>query len=267
MAHRWRIGAVPYLNALPLVVPLEREPPLPLEIRWGVPSELARWLETGEVDVAIVSSIAWLGHEGWGCVPNIAIACRGPVESVKVFSRVPPSEIDTLALDASSLTSAVLAQILLRERYGIAPQVKVCPPDLPAMLAQADAALLIGDPGLASNGLRTNGAIRWEMDLGEEWFRWTGLPFVFAVWAYRQDGFRSEWAAALQWAKERGLRTLPSWLPQEAQARHLPLGFCETYLLRALRYDLGEEEWEGLRLFRQLAQRHGFLPALEGREP
>ncbi len=114
-------------------------------------------------------------------MPDIAIASRGPVLSVTLFSREPWAEIRRVALDAGSRTSAALTQILLRKRYGVHPEVVPLPLDRGAEDVDADAVLLIGDramraclPGFAH-----------AFDLGQEWHDWTGLPFVYAVWAVR----------------------------------------------------------------------------------
>ena len=209
MTSPLRVGTVPYLNALPLVAALEEKPTQPVTLDRYVPSELLHYLLRGEVDVALLSSVACLSHQaGLDFVPGIAIACRGPVQSIKLVSRVPPEQIQTLALDRSSLTSVVLARILLRERYGVIPRTRVLPPDLSTMLAQADAAIIIGDPGLVTRTSDLAIEIVWEIDPGEEWVQWTGLPFVFAVWAYRRGHFRHEWADLLHWAKQEGLRHL-----------------------------------------------------------
>src|SRR5207237_1310154 len=136
----------------------------------------------------------------YSVLPNIAIASRGPVLSVTLFSRVPWQEIRTVALDEGSRTSAVLAQILLRKRYGIRPEIEALPMDQDADDVQADAVLLIGDramraclPGFAH-----------AHDLGQEWFDWTGLPFVYAVWAVRKGAELGAVAEALNEAKRRG---------------------------------------------------------------
>ena len=135
------------------------------------------------------------------CLPDISIASRGPVLSVTLFSRVPWSAIRTVALDEGSRTSAALAQVLLRKRHGVAPAVVPLPLDRTAEDVAADAVLLIGDramraclPGFAH-----------AYDLGQEWHDWTGLPFVYAVWAVREGVDLGPVEAALHEAKRRGL--------------------------------------------------------------
>lgn len=122
-------------------------------------------------------------------LPDIAVGCDGPVMSCVIVSQLPLEQLDgaRVALGSTSRTSVRLAQLLLAERYGVAPDYYTCPPDLGLMMQEADAAVLIGDAALRANlhdaprlGLQVH-------DLGQMWKEWTGLPFVFAVWAARKD--------------------------------------------------------------------------------
>src|SRR5438128_5181447 len=115
-----RIGAVTYLNTKPLIHDLEKLAPL-ADLVLEVPSRLADLLADGQLDVALIPVIEYFRAGTYAIVPNIAIASRGPVLSVTLFSRVPWTEIRRVALDEVSRTSAALVQILLRTRYGIEP--------------------------------------------------------------------------------------------------------------------------------------------------
>lgn len=121
--------------------------------------------------------------------PDIAVGCDGPVMSCVIVSQRPLEELDgaRVALGSTSRTSVRLAQLLLAERYEVSPDYYTCPPDLGLMMQEADAAVLIGDAALRASlhdaprlGLQVH-------DLGQMWKEWTGLPFVFAVWAARKD--------------------------------------------------------------------------------
>lgn len=121
--------------------------------------------------------------------PDIAVGCDGPVMSCVIVSQVPLEQLDgaRVALGSTSRTSVRLAQLLLSEQYGVRPDYYTCPPDLSVMMQEADAAVLIGDAALRASlhdaprlGLTVH-------DLGHMWKEWTGLPFVFAVWAARKD--------------------------------------------------------------------------------
>ena len=190
---RVRVGAVTYLNARPLIVALAEVDPR-LEIVIDLPSRLADALAAGRLDVAMIPSIEYARHPGFSIVSDACIACDGPVRSVKLYGRVPVEDIHTLALDEGSRTSAALARILLKERFGVTPRLLPLPIGAALDDAPADAVLLIGDRGMAPAG----GAFEFVWDLGEEWSRWTGLPFVFRH-VDRPAGRRSARASTRRW--------------------------------------------------------------------
>src|SRR5947207_11637263 len=137
-----RIGAVNYLNTKPLICDLELLAP-EAELVLDVPSRLADLLAEGQLDVALIPVIEYFRAGTYSIVPDIAIASRGPVLSVTLFSRQPWTGIRRLALDEGSRTSAALTQILLRKRYGVQAEVVPLPLDRAAEEADADAVLLI----------------------------------------------------------------------------------------------------------------------------
>src|SRR5712692_9736191 len=142
MTRPIRVGAVNYLNTKPLIYELPLLAP-EAELILDVPSRLADQLREGSLDVALIPVIEYFRAGSYSILPNIAIASRGPVMSVTLFSRLPWQEIRRIALDEGSRTSAVLAQILVRKRYGIRPEIKSLPMDLSAEEVDADAVLLI----------------------------------------------------------------------------------------------------------------------------
>src|SRR3954462_495740 len=247
-----RVGAVNYLNTKPLICDLTRIAP-EAELLLDVPSRLADRLAAGELDVALIPVIEYFRAGTYTIVPDVAIATRGPVLSVTLFSKVPWPEIKSVALDDSSRTSAALAQILLRKRYGVRPELRPLPLDADAESIDADAVLLIGDramraclPGFAH-----------AYDLGQEWFDWTGLPFVFAVWAVRAGADLRGVDVALREAKRRGLAGGGEIAYREAPRLGLDAGFCRRYLSNVLRFDLGPREQAGLHHYYMLAFRPG----------
>src|SRR3954467_6173355 len=139
-----RVGAGNYLNPKPLIHDLAALAPQAV-LTLDVPSRLADQLADGELDVALIPVIEYFPAGTYTIVPDVAIATHGPVLSVTLFSKVPWPEIKSVALDDGSRTSAALAQILLRKRYGVRPAVKPLPIDAPAEGADTDAVLLIGD--------------------------------------------------------------------------------------------------------------------------
>ena len=248
MGSRVRIGAVNYLNSKPLIAELEALAPA-AELVLDVPSRLADDLAAGRLDVALIPAIEYFRAGTYTIVPDIAIASHGPVLSVTLFSRVPWREVGRVALDAGSRTSAVLAEILLRKRYGVRPQVVPLPLEQGAEEADADAVLLIGDramraclPGFAH-----------AYDLGQEWHEWTGLPFVYALWAVRDGADLGEVAGALAEAKRRGVRRSGLIAQREAPRLGLDAGFCRRYLANIIHFDLGPREQAGLHHYYMLA--------------
>src|SRR5438874_2940208 len=144
MPSKLRAGAVNYLNTKPLVERLTDFAPS-IELTLDLPSRLADRMAAGELDVGLIPVVEFFRGDGYTFVPSIAIASRGPVLSVTLFSRVPWPEIRTVALDEGSRTSSALTRILLRKRYGLNPVVRPLPIDTPADDLGTDAVLLIGD--------------------------------------------------------------------------------------------------------------------------
>lgn len=256
MSPRLRIGAVNYLNTKPLVFGLAERLPQ-AELVLDLPSRLADGLAAGHYDVALIPSIEAFQDPSYTVISSACIACRGPVLSVKLLSRVPLAEIRTLALDEGSRTSAALTQILLGERFALRPQLERLPIGASFDDTSADAVLLIGDRAMHS----PPGRIVEVWDLGDEWCRWAELPFVFAMWTARAGRDWSAVEAALNDARDQGVRHLE----QIAAAEAAPLGFtrpeCLAYLRDNLYFYLGEREQRGLALFRQLAARYGLARA------
>ncbi|NOX52969.1 MAG: hypothetical protein GXP27_00735, partial [Planctomycetes bacterium] len=153
-------------------------------------------------------------------------------------------------------TSAALAIILLAERYGVRPRTEPLPCDRSTEATDADAILLIGDRAFQTPSEPF--AETW--DLGDEWSRWTGLPFVFALWAARPEAPFEELSRLLQQSRDQGTERLPQIARREASALGIPLSVATEYLTENLHYRLGNSEREGLSVFRNLAARHGLIP-------
>lgn len=249
-----RIGAVNYLNTKPLICDLEELAP-GARLLLDVPSRLADLLAEGRLDVALIPVIEYFRAGTYSAVPGLSIASNGPVLSVTLFSRAPWAGIRRVALDAGSRTSAALAQVLLRKRYGVRPEVVPLPLDRAAEDADADAVLLIGDRAMRA----CLPSFDYAFDLGEEWQHWTGLPFVYAVWAVRPGMDQGLVGEALTEGKRRGLRRLGVIAEREAPGRGLDAGFCRRYLTHALHYGLGTREQAGMKRFGALATELGLV--------
>lgn len=224
----------------------------PLE--FAVPSRCAELLRSGQVDVGLVPVIE-LERQPLQIVPPLGIASQGPVLSILLLSKVPPASINSLAVDSSSRTSVVLTQILLAERFGCRPVIHAAAPDLPAMLASNDAALLIGDPALLADTSR----IPFNLDLGAEWTDWSGLPMVFAVWAARPGIVTRAVESMLQASYLHGRASLDEIVNLEAVPRSISPKLARAYLTRHIHFELTPPYLEGLALYRQLARRLGFV--------
>src|SRR5262245_37270610 len=159
-----RIGAVNYLNTKPLIHELEALAP-DAELVLEVPSRLADQLAAGALDVALIPVIEYFRAGSYTVVSDLAIASRGPVLSVTLFSRVPWTAVRSVALDEGSRTSAALTQILLRKRYGVRPELRPLPLDQAAEDVDADAVLLIGDRAMRA----CLPGFTYAYDLGQEW--------------------------------------------------------------------------------------------------
>ena len=250
---RVRLGAVSYLNAAPLVYGLAGDPPF--ELSADLPSMVAERLHAGAIDVGMIPSIEY-ARGAYAIVPGIAIGSRGPVRSVNLYLRGKLDQVRRVALDTSSRTSVALARILIRERLGREPEYVDRPPDLAAMLAEADAALVIGDPALYAD----TDAER--LDLGEGWQVLTGLPFVFAFWAGPVGVLTPAHVGRLQAALRSGLAELPriALSYNGHGAGHAALN--ESYLRSNIVYALGPKELSGLAEFYRRAHRQGIIPAV-----
>ena len=256
----FRLSIINYLNAAPLNHGFKQGlGGEHFHLKFHFPSTCADRLRDGEVDAGIVSSIEYLRIPGLRIVPGLCIASPKRVRSVVILSKVPPEEIRSLALDTSSRTSVVLAQLLLRERYGVSPAVMDMGPDLPVMLAANDAALMIGDAAMRApkQGL-------FVLDLAEEWHSWTGLPFVFALWLVRQDAPKLPVPGGVAPFFHKSLELGVAQLPAIVEEARRTIGWTKIelheYLTENISYTLGEAERESLGLFFEKAVRHGFAP-------
>ena len=243
-----RVGAVNYLNAKPLIEGLTRFAPN-VELSLDLPSRLADRLAAGAIDVGLIPVVEYFRGKNYSFIPNIAIASRGPVLSVTLFSRKPWPQIQTVALDEGSRSSAALTQILLSKRYGVQPKLQPLPIDAAAESLDTDAVLLIGDRAMQA----CLPGHRYAYDLGQEWTDWTGLPFVYAVWAVRAGVKLGDAEQAFHMAKDYGVTHVGLIAEREAPLLELDAGYCRRYLDTLIRYDLGPQELAGMERYRELA--------------
>ena len=253
--HSLKIGAVSYLNTKPLVAGLDRASS-PCDVVFDLPSRLADRLKRGEMAVALIPLVEAVTNN-YVIVSDACIACRGPVWSVKLFSRVPGPAIKTLALDEGSRTSRILGQLLLFKRWGIRPDKVSLAIDQPWRSSQEDAVLVIGDRAMNVD----DQGFEFSWDLGQEWLTQTGSPFVFAVWAAHPDSLEIDYLdEILTESRNLGIRTLDEIVNRHAASYGLSLEACERYLKQHLHFTMGGQEVAGARQFLSEATQYGFLP-------
>ena len=250
--HRPRVSAVSFLNTTPLVWGMLHGPQQDrFEMDFRVPSACADELASGAADIGIIPCFE-LTRQDLEIIPGTGIACHGAVRSILLISKCPAAEIRSLAADTSSRTSVQLARVLLERRFGATPRTIPHAPDLDPMLRIADAALIIGDPALHIDPI----ALPWHVyDLGAEWLELTGLPMVFAVWAGRKEAITQEIAELFTASYRYGREHMEEIVAAESVARGFKPGVVREYLTRYIVHELGEREYEGMRLFLDYARR------------
>jgi predicted solute-binding protein len=212
------------------------------DLFFRVPSECADAVASGQAEVGIIPCFELLRNR-YATVPGAGIASRGPVRSILLVSKVPAGEIRTLAADASSRSSVMLARILLAEKFGAHPAVTSQPPQLETMLALADAALVIGDPALRLDPA----ALPFHVyDLGAEWTSFTGLPMVYAVWAGPEPYITPAAIDVFQQSCRYGVERLDEIAKAESAKRGISVALGEEYLRRNLICELDADCMRGL---------------------
>ncbi len=252
------VGCVPFVNARPLVHRIEAlGDASPLAVRYALPSELPALIESGTVHAALVSSVEALVKPRRRMVQGVCIGSEGPAASVRLFSRVPLEEIRSLALDPASLTSNLLARLVLKERFGCAPHIAA--PTFGRLPAsdECDAVVLIGDAGFAADEAGLN-----VLDLGEAWTEWTGLPFVWAAWI-GASGLNERLAGLLVEAARWGTSHLDEIVATASKCTGWSPESTSKYLSQTMRYHMGERELEGLREFGERLLAAGLVSRME----
>jgi chorismate dehydratase len=277
-----RISIVKYLNTTPLVWGFTNGPLRgKYELSFTVPSQCAEALRTNAADIAIIPAIEYQRIDDLVILPDLAIASKTRVRSLLLVSKVPLEKARNIALDSSSRSTQALTKILCQQKWKIAPEFLEMPPDLPAMLQRADAALLIGDPALRLSLATESGTRRGEAgeqicsaasanlaaaagpasqatatldpdttlhiyDVVEQWRRLTALPAVLAVWAARRKTASPELIEDFQSSRNYGLRRLSEISTQAAAELNLAPNKLQRYLTENINYSLDEENLRGL---------------------
>lgn len=241
-----------FLNTTPLVWGMLHGPQRGLfELDFQIPAACADHVASGAADIGIIPSFE-LTRQDLQIIPGTGIACHGPVRSILLISAKPAGEVQRLAVDSSSRTSVQLARVILERRFGAEPELIAHAPDLDAMLRIADAALIIGDPALRIEPSRLPYHV---YDLGKEWVEWTGLPFVFAVWAGRKEVVTPEVTAAFQESCRYGRARIEEIVAAEAGRREIAPELIREYLTRHIVHELDSRDYQGMDLFLSYARR------------
>lgn len=256
-----KIGRINYLNLFPIFKGLERNREVVYEMIDGVPSRLNRLLREGDLDISPSSSIEYLRNmQMYEIIEGHSISSIGPIGSILLFSIKPIEELDreVILTSSQSETSVALLDIILRRFYG--HQVKLIPSDisLPEDFLSSPASLLIGDDALIARKKLRDLSPLYVYDLGDIWFRETGLPFVFALWIVRKDSIRGKgkeveaFKRALERAKLEALDNLDDLASQTYLSDILSKEEIVSYW-RQISFDLGKEHLKGLELFGSMA--------------
>jgi len=262
-----RLGRIPWINCYPVYGAIDRGlVSVPAELVTGTASELNDLLAAGELDVSAVSAVEYARNAAaYHLLPNLAITCDGPLHSVALFSRRPIEELSdaTVLLSASSRTSVLLLELLCRHRWKIAPRFATARAEAMDLESLAglphEAVLVIGDAALLLTARRDYPI---KLDLGGEWHAWTGLPFVFAVWAARREALAEPVRAvheSLLESRAWGLSHIDELAADAARRTGVAERVCHAYL-SDLDYALSYRHLAGLTdFFRRLAQ-DGLVP-------
>ena len=283
-----RISIVEFLNTAPLVWgftdgPLKGR----YDLSFTVPSLCAEALRSGKVDVAIIPAIEYQRMDGMVVLPEMAVAAKGEVRSILVLAKKPIEQARRIALDTNSRSSVALTRLLCKGFWDIAPEFIDAAPDPAAMLAEADAALVIGDPALrirlkvdallakapGTKGCGCDEAASpkedpiipgvdtlFVYDVAEQWRQMTGKPCVLAVWVGRRELITPEVVADFLASKEYGLARIGEIAEAASLKLELPPRDLEIYLRDHIDFSLDAENLEGLELYFRECAAAGLIP-------
>jgi chorismate dehydratase len=277
-----RISIVQYLNTAPLVRGFTHGPLRGKHtLSFTVPSQCAEALRSGEVDIAIIPAIEFQRIDGLVVLPSLSIASKKSVRSLLLVSKKPILDVRRIALDRSSRSTQALVRILCAKRWHIAPEFFETDPDLPSMLRDADAALLIGDPALrlaldSEAAAKSDGSGEsifpaelaglpvssplFLYDMVEKWRALTGFPAVLALWAARPAAVTAAVIRDFQDSLAFGMQHLADISAEASRELNLPADKIARYLGENIDYTLDGENLRGLQRYYDLAAELGLIP-------
>ena len=263
-----RIGRIEYANCTPIFRALQDIRPCDdYQFVGGVPAQLNAMLAIGMIDVCPSSSIEYALHpERYLILPQLSISSVGAVASVLLFSSVPLEKLNgrKILLSSESATSVNLLKILLEKRFGFTCSYAVHAASFDEALRDAPALLLIGDAALRESTLRSDLLV---YDLGQLWYEWTGLPFVYALWLCKRQVAEDRYAEVAALAgylvesKKNARNNLQSIAEGAPEALWMGAERLAAYWRENISYDLDEKHLEGLNLFYQYCSEIDLLTA------
>jgi chorismate dehydratase len=251
-----RVSVVQYLNTTPLVWGmLKGEQQGKYDLEFTTPAGCSDAIHQRRADVGIVPSIEYQRMDKGQIIAGISIASKSQVKSVLLLCNKPIEKVQSVAVDNSSRTSAALVRILLRKFYSRFVTITPAAPKPETMLKRADAALVIGDPALTFGG-----KVAAVYDLAAEWKKFTGLPFVFAVWAGHDDVNLTRFRKDFEQSRDHGMAHVDEIAGEYAPRLKMTPEAVKAYLTENIDYSLDEDNRKGLREFFRLARETGIIP-------
>lgn len=239
-----RVGIVNYLNTRPLLYGLQKQPIAEMiDLVGDYPARVAEMLQKGEIDVGLIPVAAIPRMDSYYIVGNYCIGTEGEIASVALFSEVPMNEIRKVYLDYQSRTSVALLRYLMKEYWGINPEiVQAENEDYRKQINGTTAGLVIGDRALEQRKIST-----FIYDLGSEWRKITGLPFVFAAWISTRP-LPDEFIRLFDQANAEGL----NYIDEIVAGLPADLYDLKKYYKLHLSYKLDEAKKKGMERFLQI---------------
>ncbi len=251
-----KVSVVKYINTVPLIWGMLRgDQQGKYDLEYTTPAACADAVRQRKADIGIIPSIEYQRMDRAQILAGISIASKNEVKSVLLLSKVPIQKIQNVAVDSSSRTSAALLRILMRKFYSRFITVTPCLPKPADMLKRADAALVIGDPALTYDG-----QVPEIYDLAAEWKKYTGTPFVFALWVGHEDAHLARFRKDFEQSRDFGLAHVDDIAAEYAPKLNMKVPGVKVYLTENIDYSLDEENRKGLRLFYKLAREAAIIP-------
>ncbi len=246
----FRLGVVSFLNSKPLIEGLEDDPRV--ELRFDVPSALPGMLQANEVDAALIPAIDLARSAGrWQRISDACIGSDGRTLTVRVFSKVPPERMEVLYVDPDSHTSVSLARLIWANVHH--RPLRIEPLMSTSRLRECESVLLIGDKVVTT-------PMPWfdyHVDLGDAWKKWTGLPFVFAVWASQRPD--TDLGLILSKARDRGIARAAEIAAKAGPIHGWPIDLAVEYMTHALMYKITSAAESGMNRYFELLNQDEYM--------